>query len=488
MTLTFLDIAESSAIRNVFSDFHTQSAPLYVGSVKTIIGHTEGASGLAGVLRVMMALRNRIIPASKASDEQNPAIILDNMRISDQNIPWPANNSDPPRGSINAFGLGGTNAHAVLEAYPPRSRQSVPRILPRIFALSAKSVPALERELRDLADHLSSHPEIDMDDLAYTLNERRDVFTCRTTLLASNLDGLILEARRKARDPQTFLHTVSQPHNQSVLCVFDGQGGQWATMGRELILNDKSFEATIDLCQEYLDCLPEAPTWKLKSELFANEEDTRISEPLVCQALCTAVQLALVCRLRSFGINPGGVVGHSSGEIGAAYCANVLSLRDAMLCAYYRGMHVAKLATLYDGAMMAVELDIEAAELACRNFKNRFCIASINSPSSVTLSGDRSSLLAFQQVLRHEDIATCLLSVPVAYHSHHMASCTQDYLDAMNSAGIRSHPPSILWVSSLTGQQIVDKVPNQYWVENLISRVLFGPALQTACERLRLNS
>jgi hybrid polyketide synthase/nonribosomal peptide synthetase ACE1 len=281
----------------------------------------------------------------------------------------------------------------------------------------------------------------------------------------------------------------SKINNPAILGVFTGQGAQWPRMGACLIETSIFAQQKIDWLDSIVRGLPakDRPTWTIKEQLLAGDETSRITEAAVSQPLCLAIQVVLVDILHAAGVQFKAVVGHSSGEIGAAYAAGLLSVEDALRIAYYRGLH-AKHASPPNGekgAMIAVGAShAEALEMcADPRFKVRIQVAAVNSSSSITLSGDEGAIDEVLEVLKTEQKFARKLKVDTAYHSAHMLPCAEPYLESMNSCEIqRNDRTGPVWLSSVTeGQKMFKEILTEsYWVDNMCNTVLFSGAVAQA--------
>ncbi|PKX89195.1 lovastatin nonaketide synthase [Aspergillus novofumigatus IBT 16806] len=509
------DPVEARAIKEAFfpdrRGVHDDD-PLYCGSVKTVIGHLEGCAGLAGVLKASLAIQNKAIPQNMHFKQLNPAIepYYDNLRVPTSLLPWPETNGKPLRASVNSFGFGGTNAHAIIESYQPPSgattadqdaKNAVSQMkLVGPFVFSAKSRSSLLRTLKEVSRHVHLNPSLDLDALSWVLHSRRTAFSMRAAIAASNrqrfLDSLEkqISMAEASADAQFGVRALAvDPIHQppKMFGVFTGQGAQWATMGRELMTQCPLFRESLEKCESALRALPEAPSWSLTQELAAEGTDSRISQAQFSQPLCTAIQIALVDLLCAAGVKFNAVVGHSSGEIGAAYAAGILNARDAIGIAYYRGFvaHVAKGAAGQEGGMMAVGMSFEDAADFCSQprFTGRIGVAASNAPSSVTLSGDLDAIREAKASLDEHKVFARLLQVDTAYHSHHMLHCAGSYMACLKQLDIRVQSPRVdcIWSSSVYGnadllQGPLDQLKDQYWVDNMVRPVLFSQALEFA--------
>ncbi|MCJ1477282.1 hypothetical protein MMC13_005953 [Lambiella insularis] len=479
---------------------------LYVGSIKTVIGHTEGTAGLAAIFKASLSLLNRTIPPNLLFKRLNSAIepFARNLEVPTKAIPWPAvPEGQPRRASVNSFGFGGTNAHAILESYDPTNvplhqnhvLESAECFLP--FVLSANSERSLASRLTAYSTELKVHKSLSLCDLAWTLYARRSVLPVKIAFSAASVESLCtkldqkLEVARAGADANIGIRSNIPPNSARILGVFTGQGAQWARMGRDLVSRSEYVRNVLEDLENRLAQLPIAdrPSWSLVHELLA-ETSSNINGAALSQPLCTAIQIVLVKLLRSVGIQFTAIVGHSSGEIGAAYAAGLISARDAICVAYYRGVHT-KLARGpggQDGSMLAVGTSFEDAQELCTLpfFQGRMVVAASNSSTSVTLSGDSDAIRHAKIVLEDEKKFVRLLVVDKAYHSHHMAPCTDAYVRSLHACNIKVlHPGHRTgsWLSSVSGQELSnvnETLKDTYWSDNMASPVCFSQAIEKA--------
>lgn len=492
--------------------------PLYVGSIKTILGHTEGAAGVAALIKVSLALQRGVITPNLLFDELSDRVapFYKNVEIPQAQRPWPAVEEGARRASVNSFGFGGTNAHAVLESYDsttgPISSSAATLFTPFVF--SAFSELSLRKTLWEYVaylDSLQAGLDVNIHDLAWTLRERRSVFPYRASFAASSVAELRNKIAARLEDTESMkvatraLSSLPSREESSgqILGVFTGQGAQYARMGAELIEKSSAARQIIQRLESYLTELPEEdrPPWSLESELLADASASRLNEATLAQPLCTALQILLVNLLELAGLRFSAVVGHSSGEICAAFAAGYLSARDAMLIAYYRGLHASRATSPggsgVRGAMMAVGSSMEDMIELCEDeiFVGRVALAASNSSSSVTVSGDEEAIEELKLVLEDEGKFYRQLRVDKAYHSNHMLPCVNPYIDSLRRAGIKplQRPASekrCVWFSSVYAGQAVDggsewNLSGTYWADNMAKPVLFAEALSSALRARR---
>jgi acyl transferase domain-containing protein len=487
------------------------TTPLYVGSIKTLVGHLEGGAGLAGVLKALLSIKHRTIFPNLLFNELNPQIepYYDGLQVPTSPVPWPELPSGVPlRVSVNNFGFGGTNAHAIIESYEPSSSNG-PVVAAKAdgthlspFVISAHSASSLLGNSQALLNYLVDNPSVNLTDLSWVLQNRRTAHRLRTFFSAQTRESLVQDLQKfiiqhlKAtnKDNIGIRHRQVNPHQiPRILGVFTGQGAQWPTMGRGLLENSPLFRLALERCEEVLKALPDGPEWSLIEELSKDSSSSRVGEAVISQPLCTAIQLALIEVVNVSGIRFNTVLGHSSGEIAAVYACGIINAAAAMQIAYYRGKyaHLAHGSNRQTGGMMAVGIDYDKAQTFCQQpeYKDRICVAASNAPQSVTLSGDFE---AIQQAKGHFDqkqIFARLLKVDTAYHSYHMELCVANYLKSLRSCDIHVQPPKdgCLWVSSVQGNtQILEgdleSLKGPYWVQNMVQTVLFSPAIKSAIQ------
>ncbi|KAK2590499.1 hypothetical protein QQS21_011815 [Conoideocrella luteorostrata] len=506
------DPVEAQAIQETFYPKNVVFSPddkLYVGSIKTLIGHLEGCAGLAGLMKAIMCIKNRSITPNMLFDNLNPKItpFYDHLRIPTSTMPWPSvGDGCPLRASVNSFGFGGTNAHAIIESYEPTKTNGYisycKQSTPGPFVFSAHTLESLYANIEQTARYVRSSEALDLNNLAWTLAKRTVLpFKVAITALGrqellGNMDKAIEEYRcSKASEQGQQLLRKHQSGPQSIMGVFTGQGAQWAGMGRELLLVSHIFRKSIERCERGLANLHDGPSWSLQEELLADKTSSRLSNSAVSQPVTAAIEIAIYDLLCASGINVDVVVGHSSGEIVAAYALGIISAEDCMKIAYYRGIHAKP---DNSGGMLAVGLSFaDASELCSQpSFSGRITMAASNGPASTTLSGDYDAILEVKALLDRRKTFARILQVDVAYHSHHMVPCSAAYLESLKACKIQVKTPrsGCTWVSSVTGRnEILDgnlqAFSATYWVDNMVKPVLFSQAVERSlCDSQNLGA
>ncbi|KAI1176523.1 hypothetical protein F4777DRAFT_587930 [Nemania sp. FL0916] len=501
------DPIELNGITNVFLK-NSKRDSLLVGAVKTNVGHAEAASATASIMKVVLAMEQGIIPASIGVKNYNPKINFSNGRLQvvRDTIPWPTEYG-VRRASVNSFGYGGANAHCVLEssasylpglksfkkrgevgdasvpapAYQRRSRNlKVRQRTQFLLPFSAQDFPSLKANVER---HREVASQYDLLDLAYTLGSRRSLFFNRGYAIAS--------AATIADDLDSNEMTFGKRGNGAKIAfIFTGQGAQSAQMGKELMESIPSYLKSIREMDDILQSLGEdAPSWSIEESLLEPKATSAIDQVHLSQPICTAVQVALVKLLRGWGVTPIACVGHSSGEIAAAYAAGAITDTQAILAAYFRGVAVDKLTQR--GTMLAVGL---GPEEAAPYLEPGVRIACYNSPQSVTLSGDQDAASKVQAKLEADGVfVRALKTSGRAYHSHHMKDVGAIYedcadrgfrhLDALEFPRHEKDEALPLFISSVTGEIKLNFQPGpKYWRDNLESPVRFSQAMTRMTE------
>ncbi|MBV8291535.1 MAG: amino acid adenylation domain-containing protein, partial [Mycobacterium sp.] len=472
------DAIEANALGTVLAEGRAPGSPCAVGSVKTNIGHLEAAAGVAGLIKVALALRHRAIPPSLNFAEPNPLIPFDSLplHVAQTLTPWPENGGRAVAG-VSSFGFGGANAHVVLTEAPqvrdtrPAERAGQDRA--ELLPLSARSPEALSA----LAGRyeLALAAGAPLADLCYTAGARRGHHDHRLAAVAASPAALSesLAAYRQGASRPGLSAGHGRPGQRSgVVFVFSGQGSQWFGMGQRLRAEEPVFRDALARCdaamRPHLD-------GSVVAELLADQADSRLSDIGVIQPAIFAVQVALAALWRSWGVEPEAVVGHSLGEVAAAHVAGALSLEDAaqVICGRARLLRRAN----GSGAMVAAELSLAEARDLIAGQQGRVAVAASNSHRSTVLSGDPAVLADLVAELEQRGRFCRWVEVDVASHSPQMNALRADLKDVL--AGIRPAAASIPMYSTVTGDLVTEgALDADYWVENLCSSVQFSAAVR----------
>lgn len=496
------DPQEAQAISAAFFGERQRSVdedPLYVGSIKTVIGHTEGTAGIAGLIKASLVIQHGILPPNMLFNELSPRVApfySDIQIVSEQQV-WPAlKYGQPRRVSVNSFGFGGTNAHVIVESYFPALQEAVNKTITHFLvpiALSANSEASLKATMEDLKQYLENKSEVGLEDLAWTLLKKRSNFPVRHAIQARTVQDLCEALERQAplvNGKQSIATTSDIKAKPHLLGIFTGQGVQWASMGKVFIMEVPFARNIISELDQSLQSLPAdyRPTWRIIDQLLLEGEDSNVHNAIFSQPLCCAVQIMLTKLLEASGVTFKLVIGHSSGEIACVFAAGFITAFQAIRIAYLRGLTSIHAGNGAEGTMMAAGISFDDATELCalEAFESRINVASSNAPESVTLAGDKDAILEAQEVLYDESKFTQLLKVDKAYHSHHMRHCAEPYITALKYCGSdvlnTDTKPTAIWISSVYEGKVmkVEDLKAEYWIENLISPVLFSYAVEQA--------
>jgi amino acid adenylation domain-containing protein len=472
------DAIEAQALGTIVAEGRAPGSRCMVGSVKTNIGHLEAAAGVAGLIKVALALRYRAIPPSLNFAEPNPLIPFESLplHVAQTLTPWPENGSRAAAG-VSSFGFGGANAHVVLTEAPqvrvtqPTDHTAEDRA--KLLPLSARSPQALAA----LAGRyeLALAAGVPVADLCYTAGARRGHHDHRLAVVgdtSAELSELLAAYRQGATRRGLSAGRCRPGQRPGAVFLFSGQGSQWHGMGRRLHAEELVFRDALARCDRamrpYLDA-------SVVEELLTDHTDPPLGDIGVIQPAIFAVQVALAALWRSWGVEPEAVVGHSLGEVAAAHVAGILSLEDAARVICGRAGLLRR--TIGSGAMVAAELSVAEAWDLIAGRQSRVAIAANNSHRSTVLSGDPVVLADLVATLEQRGRFCRWVDVDVASHSPQMDALRADLKDVL--AGIRPAPPAIPMYSTVTGEVVADGALDEaYWVENLCSPVRFSAAVR----------
>nr|UPN67571.1 hypothetical protein [Pestalotiopsis sp.] len=533
------DPIEAGAFAAVLGQGRSAANPIYIGSIKSNFGHLEGASGVLAMVKAILMVKNGVVLPTAGFEHMNPKIEgRDVIRVLEAPMPWPS--GEPKRVLVTNFGFGGSNSAVIIEGAPAGSSitttitngttgtsaldsvditqiqhnsvhingattvdaksatngtkstneqsQGLPstsakendhKDSPQLFVFSSRTEKSLKSYLSSFEEYLDgmSSGKGQLKDLAYTLGQRRTHHPQRVAVVADSIE--VLQEKLLTAKP-------SRVKDRNIAFAFTGQGAQYAEMGRGL-RHYQPFADTMDKADCHLREM--GATWSLSEELSKDVSISRINDPEISQPACTAIQLALLALLETWNIKPTAVTGHSSGEIAAAFAAGLLSFRNALAVAYFRGQAASKLAVQQtgEGAMLALGIGPESArELISQHDCGYVTIAAINSPQSVTISGDKLAIDSLQQVAEVRDIFARRIKVSIAYHSRHMENVADSYLEAIRPYCDESNPEHNpkqdlpLFISSVEGRAVSrSEVGASYWIRNLVQPVRFSEAIRS---------
>lgn len=450
-----------------------------IGSVKSNIGHTEAAAGVAGVIKVALAMQQRQLPPSLHVQTLNPALEQpqSHVRVQTELGPWPAPRA-PLLAGVSAFGIGGTNAHIVMAEHAPADtgggRPTEQKM--RLLLISARTEPAL----RDLADayrrFLTDTDPADFADVCYTAAVRRTHHPHRLALVASTPAEAAEQLRLFVEGEPGADVTVGQKPwdaDYKLAFVFSGQGSHWLGMGRELLRQEPVFREKLEACATLIG---DMAGWSLFEELQAGPERSRLNDTDVTQPAIFALQVALAALWRSWGVEPDVVVGHSLGEVAAAHVAGALSLADAVRIVVHRSCLMQRVAG--QGRTAVVGLSMDRAQLALANNEAYLSVAGSNSATSTVLSGDPERLQQVLQFLEEKNVFCRMLKgIDIAFHSPQMDPLREELVEALGD--VHASGAQIPIFSTVTGQRHDGSdLTAAYWGRNLREPFIFSATLQ----------
>ncbi|MFJ7146828.1 type I polyketide synthase [Streptomyces sp. NPDC100445] len=483
------DPIEAGALLATYGQGRDPERPLWLASLKSNIGHTQAAAGVAGVIKMVQALRHAVLPATRHVDEPTTKVDWSAGAVSllTENRPWP-DTGRPRRAGVSGFGLSGTNAHVILEEAPaareepPAAREetpTAPAVTPLV--LSARSEDALRGQARRLAALLQGSGD-SWADVASALVSRRAALEERAVVLAgSRAEALAALAALAAGEtsPAVVRGTAAPDAHRQVVMVFPGQGSQWAGMGRELLAHSPVFAERVGECARLLT---QWADWSLLDVLRGDADPELLQRVDVVQPAGFAVMVGLAAVWESVGVRPDVVVGHSQGEMAAACVAGALSLEDALRVVALRSQAIA--AQLSGrGGMAWIALGADAAAERIRSWSGRLAVAAVNGTASVVVSGAADALDEVLAELAEEGVRVRRVAVDYASHSEQV----EDIRGALEEAlgGLDAKAPVVSFHSTVTGEPVVDAgvLDGEYWWRNLRRQVRFGPVIGQLLDR-----
>ncbi|MFG2552103.1 type I polyketide synthase [Streptomyces sp. NPDC048581] len=471
------DPIEAAALGAAVGALKAPGDPLRVGSVKTNIGHLEGAAGIAGLIKTVLSVRHRMLPPSLNFRTPNPQIPLDtlNLSVNDRLGEWP-HPERPLVAGVSSFGMGGTNCHVVVgEAPSARKPEAAPHTRPAGAVLpvvvSGRGTEALRAQAGRFAEFIESHGDAEPASVGRSSVFTRSRLGHRGVVLAADRDELVAGLRALASGlPAAGVVTGAEATGRLAM-VFTGQGAQRIGMGTELHAAFPVFAAAFDTVCAHLDPLLERPLREVVATGEALDE-TRYTQPALF-----AVEVALFRLFESWGVRPDLLAGHSIGEVAAAHVAGVLSLADACALVAARGRLMQELPAA--GAMVAVQAAEDEVLPLLAGREGEVAVAAVNGPAALVLSGDTDAVLEITAVLKQRGHKTKRLTVSHAFHSPHM----DGMLDAFRRVvtGLAFHQPRIPVVSTVTGEIAAPELLTspEYWVEQVRRPVRFMRAART---------
>ncbi|WUV20299.1 alpha/beta fold hydrolase [Streptomyces sp. NBC_01485] len=476
------DPIEAQALLATYGQDRGAEQPLYLGSLKSNIGHTQAAAGVAGVIKMVQAMRHGVLPRTLHVDTPSTKVdwTAGSVEILTQEHAWPLTER-PRRAAVSAFGVSGTNAHIILEQ--PEQPEETPAVVPAEPAhpdtivpvlLSARTEPALRDQAARLLTHLEADPALSPLDTAWTLATGRSTFTHRTTHIGNRQQ--LLTSLREFATGETTPNTVqgTATNTGRTVFVFPGQGSQWVGMALELIDSTPVFAKSMTECAE---ALAEFTDWSLHDALADPEALQRVD---VVQPATWAVMISLAALWRSYGIQPHAVIGHSQGEIAAAHVAGALTLHDAARIVALRSQTIAR-NLAGNGGMTSLAVPAAEAEALIARWDGRIEIAATNSPTSTVVAGQPTALDELLTVCEESGVRARRIPVDYASHTTHVEEIEHELTDQL--LDVWSNPVEIPWFSTVDGEWLDGtEADAAYWYRNLRQPVGFHQAVQALAE------
>ncbi|BAZ70868.1 beta-ketoacyl synthase (plasmid) [Fischerella sp. NIES-4106] len=465
------DPIEINALKRVFSYGTNKKGFCAIGSVKTNVGHLNTAAGVAGLIKTVLALKHKMIPPSLHFEQPNPEIDFDNspFYVNTKLSKWRTNGT-PRRAGVSSFGFGGTNAHVVLEEAPEQQSSQASRPW-QLLLVSAKTSTALETATANLAAHLQQQPQLNLADVAYTLQVGRHAFDYRRMVVCRDLDDGVTAL--ESLEPQRVFTHHHQPGYRDVVFMFSGQGSQYVNMAQELYQSEPTFRQQVDICTDILQPLLGLD---IRNVLYPSQQTNQAVEQLnqtaITQPALFVIEYALAQLWMEWGVLPTAMIGHSIGEYVAATIAGVFSLEDALALVTIRGKLMQQLP---QGSMLAIPLpEQEVKQL----LTHAVCLAAINSPSMCVVSGLTDAIDTLDNYLASQGVECRRLHTSHAFHSQMMDPILEEFWQAVTKVNLQ--PPQIPLISNVTGTWMTaeEAINPSYWATHLRQTVRFAEGLQ----------
>lgn len=472
------DPIEAEALGRVLSQGRSADDVCWMGSIKTNIGHLESASGVAGLIKAALVLDRKQVPANRNFETPNPAIPLDRYQLSvpTELRPLPMTESGSTLAAVNSFGFGGTNAHVVMQSAPGTnapSRTTETANRPYVLPISARDESSLQEYAKRYRQRLRTMKG-DLADFCTSAGDRKELHPHRLAVIGNSPRELRRRLSQwlhhgKAGDGVVVGHAGD--HRDDSVFVFTGQGSQWSAMGRGLIEREPIVRETLEEIDELFQAIS---GWSLLKEMLLPESESNMQQTRVAQPAIFALQVALVRLWASWGVRPTSVVGHSVGEVAAAWCAGVYSLSDAVSLIYHRS----RLQNITGGAgrMLAAGISVQEATEFIGEHSDRVQITAVNSPALVTLGGDTEPLELIGARIESSGRFMRWLGLDYAFHTHQMEPIKDELLASLSHLNPR--PARVPFISTVSGtEQVGEQMDAAYWWRNVREPVRFESAI-----------
>ncbi|NUP48905.1 MAG: SDR family NAD(P)-dependent oxidoreductase, partial [Catenulispora sp.] len=490
---TLGDPIEAQALLATYGQDRTEDKPLWLGSVKSNIGHAQQAAGIAGVIKTVLALQHELLPATLYAEEPSTHVdwTAGHVRLLNEPVAWPRDETRPRRAGVSAFGLSGTNAHVIVEEAPayeaPEEEGSVTLSdLPVLettevatWLISSRTAEGLADQATRLRAHALAHPELEPLDIGWSLATSRTVFQHRAVVTGTDrdviTDGLAAMAAGRPDAGVTRGAAPASGPGRTVF-VFPGQGGQWVGMGKELLESSPVFAARFAECAAAL-----APhlDWSVRDVVSGAEGAPALEAAEVVQPVLWAMMVSLAAVWQAAGVDADAVVGHSQGEIAAACVAGILSLEDAARVVALRSQSLRAIAGI--GGMLSLAEPADRVRERLAAFGDRVSVAAVNGPAATVVSGEPAALRELQAIVEAEEIRARMIPVDYASHSAHVDALRDEILRVL--AGITPCATRIPMISAMSGEWLTGpEMDADYWYASLRATVEFDRAIRGLSE------
>ncbi|MEM8675747.1 MAG: SDR family oxidoreductase [Cyanobacteria bacterium P01_G01_bin.67] len=465
------DPIEVAAMTEAFRASNSKKGYCAIGSVKTNVGHLDAAAGITGLIKTVLSLDRQLLPPSINFESPNSEIDFANspFYVNTELSEWKTNGT-LRRAGVSSFGFGGTNAHVVLEEAPV-AEESSPSRTRQLLLLSAKTSSALETATTNLVDHLKVNPQLNLADVAYTLQIGRQSFNHRRLVLATDIEDAL---QALESEPQRVLTSSTESSDHPIVFMFTGQGAQYVNMARELYQSEATFAQQVDLCCDLLQPQLKLDLRQLLYPTAAEAETAtkQLQQTAITQPALFVIEYALAKLWMSWGVHPVAMIGHSIGEYVAATLAGVFSLEDALALVTARGQLMQQLPS---GSMLSVALSEQEVQ---PYLGSELSVAVINGLESCVISGATEAIEALQNQLVTLDVDCRLLHTSHAFHSPMMEPILAPFKERVAQVSLKS--PQIPYLSNITGTWITNQevTSAEYWLNHIRQTVRFEQGLQ----------
>jgi len=472
------DPIETGALGEVIGKGRDVNNKFIVGSIKTNIGHLEGASGIAGFVKATISLKNRQVPANLHFNNPNPTIPFDDYRIqvATDLTDIPQLNNEPPVIGVNSFGAGGTNAHIVMQGVDAVNKEQS-YDFPNgqyIFVISAKTLCALKDYAEKYIEYLNGDIPA-LKDISLAQFTRRTRHAHQVFVVAKSKEKYVEALKSFVNDEKLdnvfYLHQDGIA-NPKVALMYSGQGGQWIQMGAALMKTEPVFKETIERFNSHFE---KVSGWSVIDEINKSTDNSQINETTIVQPAIVAIQISLTELLKHYGINADGIVGHSIGEVSSAYASGAITLEQAAFVIFHRARIQDKASG--KGRMLAIAVSAEEGEKLVEPFKDKISVATINSPQMITIAGDEEPLEIIAKQMEKDGVFNRFVNVKVPYHSYHMEPLHDELSSTLQECVSRSIPIP-LYSTVTTKLQMPDAINGEYWYQNVRQTVRFVETIE----------